>query len=106
MGARYARAALRAERGKLSSGPREVLFAMALRVLDKPVGNREAGVYYGGREMLLRDLGTLPTRTATRHLSGNVRTLVELGLIERRNVPGNGESAVYKLRLSVDNLPP
>lgn len=106
MGARYARAANGVMPDKLGYAPRQVLVAMALRTLDAPRENAAAGHYYGGRFRLLGDLGQMPTRTTLRHLAGHVQTLVDLHLIERVGHPAPGKRAVYKLLVSVDNLPP
>jgi hypothetical protein len=106
MGARYARAANGVMPTKLPLVPRRVLVAMALRALDSKRGDAERGLYYGGRYRLLGDLGIMPTRTTLRHLTGDLTKLVELGLIERVGKPAPGQRAVYKLLISVDNLPP
>lgn len=106
MGARYARAANAVEPDKLALAPRRVLVAMALRVLDTPRGDTPAGHYYGGQYRLLGDLGTMPTRTSLRALDRHMQTLTEARLIERTRAAAPGKRAVYKLTVSVDNLPP
>jgi hypothetical protein len=106
MGARYARAANGVEPDKLALAPRRVLVAMALRVLDHGRGNRPPGVYFGGRNRLLGDLGLMPSRTTYRHLTGHLATLEHLGLIKREGDARRGNQAVYILTIPVDNLPP
>jgi hypothetical protein len=68
-GSKYARASgeRRRARPALNPAPRRVLVAMALRVLDAKHGDTPAGVYFGGRNRLLGDLGIMPSRTAYRH---------------------------------------
>jgi len=106
MGARYARAANLVAPAELGLAPRRVLVAMSLRVLDYGRAERPAGVYFGGRNRLLGDLGTLPSRTAYRHLTAHLATLERLGLIKREGDARRGNQAVYIVTVPVDNLPP
>lgn len=106
MGARYVRAALVVEPKKLDRAARVVLVALAVRVLDNDRENTPRGTYFGGRNRLLGDLGIMPTRTTLRHLAAYLTTLEQLGILERIGRPAPGKRAVYKLHLSVENLPP
>jgi len=103
MGARYARAANKVMPEKLDLATRRVLVAMALRVLDHKLRDTEPGVFYGGRLMLLNDLGTPANRTSYRHLSAALAELVKLGLLERVAPAAPRQAAVYRLVLPVDN---
>jgi hypothetical protein len=106
MGARYARAANGVEPDKLGLAPRRVLVAMALHALDSSRDEDRVGVYFGGRNRLLGDLGTMPSRTAYRHLTAHLAELQRLGLIRRVGDARRGSQAVYKLLFPVDKRPP
>jgi hypothetical protein len=95
MGARLVRAAIKAD--KVRPRARLVLVTMAVLAFDAPRGNRPAAVYYGGRMMLLGEMGLLPSPTTLRHLQADLQELRKAGLIEQIRKPGPDTTAAYRL---------
>jgi len=95
MGLKLVRAALKVD--KVRPRARLVLTAMAALALDTDRGNRPGHVYYGGRHMLLAEIGIRPTTTTLRHLQADVTELTRAGLIVRVSRSSPETTAVYRL---------
>lgn len=79
-----------------------VLVRMALTALDEPQNGQQAGLYFGGRDLLatvIRSGEDVKREVVYRTVSKAVAELIEVGAIERTNVARSGEKQVYSLRL-------
>jgi hypothetical protein len=99
VGAKLVRAALKVD--KVRPRARLVLVTMSVLAFDAPRGNRPAGVYYGGRMMLLGEMGQLPTDANLRELQRDLAELRKAGLIEQIRKPGPDTTAAYRLCITI-----
>lgn len=95
MGARLVRAAIKVP--DLRPRAHLTLITMAVLTLDSDRGNKVAGTYYGGRILLLAEMGIWPTDTSLHELKRDIRDLVNAGHLKRVGHPSPGQTAVYVL---------
>jgi len=81
-----------------------ILVRMAHTALDESNDGRPAGLYFGGRDLLVATLREESRRGKPENVYKEVRTiiaeLIRIGAIERTNHARSGSNAVYRLTLS------